>query len=60
MYRIARLLNGPMLLKSVDQVSLGCGKACVIMMTEMCGCRSHPLKVGLHFLEPCIRYVVSV
>ena len=27
------------------------------MMTEVCGCRSHPLKVGLRFLEPCIRYV---
>ena len=57
MYRIARLPSGPMLLKSVVQVSLGCGKASAILMTEMCGCRSHPLKVGLHFLEPCIRYV---
>ena len=57
MYRIERLPSGPMLLKSVDRVSLGCGKASIITMTEMCGCRSHPLKVGLHFLEPCIRYV---
>ena len=44
MYRIERLQSGPLLLKSVDQVSLGCGKASVIMMTEMCGCRSHLLK----------------
>ena len=35
-----------LLLKRVDQVSLGCGKASVIMMTEMCGCRSPPLKVA--------------
>ena len=46
-----------MLLKSVDRVSLGCGKASAITMTEMCGSRSHPLKIGLHFLELCIRYV---
>ena len=35
----------------------GCGKASVITMTEMCGCRSHPLMVGLRFFEPCIRVV---
>ena len=46
-----------MLLKSADQVSQGCRTASVIMMTEMCGCRSHPLKVGVRFLEPCIRDV---
>ena len=57
MYRIQRLQSGLMLLKSVDQVSLGCGMASVIMMTDMCGCRRHPLKVGLRFLVPCIRYV---
>ena len=56
MYRIERLPSGPLLLKTVDQVSQGCGKASVITMVVMCGCRSHPLKVGLHFLELCIRY----
>ena len=47
----------PFNLKSVDRVSLGCGKAFTITMTKMCGCLSHPLKVGLHFLQPCIRCV---
>ena len=27
-----------MLLKSVDQVSLGCGNVSVSFLTEMCGC----------------------